>query len=365
MASRSPGRKIRVLIVDDCAAMRGLLRAVLSRDPGIEVVGEAPDPDAARALIRSLDPDVLTLDVEMRGTSGLELLEGLMRACPTPVVMISTLTARGTEVTLDALALGAVDCFARPTHNVAAHLDGAAQELIAKVRGAASAKVRPFMRAASVPSAPRCFDDRIIAVGASTGGVEAVAQLLSHFPANCPPTLVALHMPAGFTASFAARLDRLCAPHVDQAVDGAPLTPGQVWLVPDGGAHLEVGGRTNPRCRLTDGPVGGHRGSVDRMFHSLARHCARKAVGVILTGTGRDGADGLGALASAGGQTVGQDEASSVVYGMPRAAFETGAVLHQLPLEKIGPFVLDLCLSLPPAEQMQDCHANEEAKATA
>lgn len=344
----SGDRKVRVLIVDDSATIRGLLRAILARDPGIEVVGEAPEPHAARQMIKALHPDVLTLDVEMPGMNGLEFLERLMRLRPMPVVMISTLTERGAEVTLDALALGAVDYFPKPARNVAAYLDEAALELIRKVRAAAGAKVRPAAPATSIAGpaqdTPRVFADRIIAIGASTGGVEAVLQLLSHFPANCPPTLITQHMPAGFTASFATRLDKLCAPHVSEAMDGAPLTTGQVWLAPGGVAHLEVSGRVGPRCRLVAGdPTSGHRPSVDRLFHSLARLCPHRTVGAILTGMGRDGASGLGAIRKGGGETVGQDEASCVVYGMPRAAFETGAVAHQLPLEKIGPALLDLC----------------------
>jgi len=200
------------------------------------------------------------------------------------------------------------------------------------------------------------FSDRIVAIGASTGGEEALLEVLSHFPRDCPPTVVALPAPEHVTAALAARLDTLCEPHVTVAQDSAPLTPGQVWLAPGGSAHLEVFGRISLRCRLVmNEPASGHRPSIDRLFYSLARYCPRRTVGIILTGPGRDGADGLGALAGAGGETIGQDEATSAVYGMPRAAFETGAVLHQLPLEKIGPFALGLCragdsLARPPME---------------
>lgn len=200
------------------------------------------------------------------------------------------------------------------------------------------------------------FSDRIVAIGASIGGEEALLEVLSHFPRDCPPTVVALPAPEHVTAALAARLDTLCEPHVTVAQDSAPLTPGQVWLAPGGSAHLEVFGRISLRCRLVmDEPASGHRPSIDRLFYSLARYCPRRTVGIILTGPGRDGADGLGALAGAGGETIGQDEATSAVYGMPRAAFETGAVLHQLPLEKIGPFALGLCragdsLARPPME---------------
>lgn len=344
-------RTVRVLIVEGSAAIRSLLRSALSRDGGIAVVGEAPDPHAARELITMLNPDVLILDVETPEMYGLEFLEELMRRRPMPVVTVSTLTGRGADVTLDALALGAADYVPKPADNAAAHPDAAAPELIAKVRAAATARIRTAAHSVphrapppAAPSASHDFADRIIAIGASTGGVGAVLELLSRFPANCPPTLITLPMPAGMTASFAARLDKLCAPWVSEATDCAPLVPGQVWLAPGGGAHLEVSGRIAPRCRLVpDGPAGGHCPSVDRLFHSLARCHPRRTVGVILTGMGRDGADGLGALALAGGETVGQDESSCAVYGMARAAFEMGAVVHQLPLERIGPFVLDLC----------------------
>lgn len=342
------GGPIRVLIVDDSPTIRGLLRAILSRDSGIQVVGEAPDPFAAREAIKALNPDVLTLDVEMPGMNGLDFLERLMRLRPMPVVMVSTLTAKGADTTLDALALGAVDYFPKPTHDVAAHLDDTARTLIAKVRAAADARVRGagnlLPRTPKTCADVRPFGDYVVAIGASTGGVEAILEVLSHFPANCPPTLITQHMPAGFTASFAARLDKCCAPKVAEAAEGALLVPGQVWLAPGGVAHLEVAGRASPHCRLVaDDPAGGHRPSVDRLFYSLARCRPARTVGVILTGMGRDGANGLAALAKAGGLGVGQDEASCVVYGMPRAAFDAGAVSRQLPLEAIGPFILDRC----------------------
>jgi two-component system chemotaxis response regulator CheB len=341
---------VRVLVVDDSATIRHLLTEILSRDPEIEVIGAAPEPAIARAMIRDRNPDVITLDVEMPNMNGLEFLEKIMRLRPMPVVMVSTLTARGTEVTLDALALGAVDCFAKPTHNVAAALDAAAQELARKVKTAARANLRhggvrrPVSPGSPVAKAGPPFQKKLILLGASTGGVEALLEVLSHFPADCPPTAIVQHMPAGFTASFAARLDKLCAAHVAEARDGDALRPGHIYLAPGGGTHLEVSGRQEWRCRLVeDAASGGHRPSVDRLFHAAARTMAGDCVAALLTGMGRDGAAGLLALRQGGAITLGQDEASSVVYGMPRAAFEAGAVAGQLPLEKIGPELIRLC----------------------
>lgn len=336
--------RIRVLIVDDSATIRHLLTEILSRDPQIEVVGAAPEPAIARQMIKTLNPDVLTLDVEMPNMNGLEFLEKIMRLRPMPVVMVSTLTEAGAEITLDALAIGAVDFFAKPTHNVGAILNGAADELIVKIKAAAGARVRTAPRPAARPVAQDiAFQDRLIAIGSSTGGVEALLEVLSHFPANCPPTVVTQHMPAGFTESFAKRLDRACRPSVREARDGDTLSPGNIFLAPGAVAHLEVSGRSTWRCRLTnDAPTSGHRPSVDRLFHSVASAAGAKGIGAILTGMGRDGAAGLLAMRRARAATVGQDEASSIVYGMPRAAFEIGAVAVQLPLEKIGPEIIKL-----------------------
>jgi two-component system chemotaxis response regulator CheB len=341
---------IRVLVVDDSATIRHLLTEILSRDPEIDVIGSAPEPAMARAMIRDLNPDVITLDVEMPNMNGLEFLEKIMRLRPMPVVMVSTLTARGAEVTLDALALGAVDCFAKPAHNVAAALNAAAQELARKVKTAARANLKQAGGRRPVPpgnvaaKAETLFRKKLILLGASTGGVEALLEVLSHFPADCPPTAIVQHMPAGFTQSFAARLDKFCAAHVAEAHDGDALKPGRIYLAPGGMAHLEVAGRSGWRCRLTDdAAAGGHRPSVDRLFHSAARIAAKDCVAALLTGMGRDGAAGLLALYQGGAITLGQDEASSVVYGMPRAALEAGAVASQLPLEKIGPELIRLC----------------------
>lgn len=327
---------IRVLVVDDSATMRSLISAVLGKDPEIEVVGQAADPYEAREAIKALNPDVITLDVEMPNMNGIDFLEKIMRLRPMPVVMVSTLTTRGAEITLEALEIGAVDCVAKPSTG---GLEGF-RELPGKVKAAARARVRPLDRTAGAPAPARIAhepDGRLIAIGSSTGGVEALIAILSRFPNNCPPTVITQHMPEGFTRSFAERLDRLCAPRVEEASDGAPLDVGRVFVAPGGLNHLEVAGGTRLRCRVAPGePVNGHRPSVDVLFSSVAKAVGPRAVGAILTGMGRDGARGLLEMREAGARTVGQDEASCVVYGMPKAAFELGAVERQAPLEKIA-----------------------------
>ncbi|MGZ6017805.1 MAG: protein-glutamate methylesterase/protein-glutamine glutaminase [Phenylobacterium sp.] len=333
---------IRTLIVDDSATMRKLIAAALSADPEIQVVGEAADPLQAREAIKALNPDVITLDVEMPNMNGIDFLERLMRLRPMPVVMVSTLTTRGAEATLAALELGAVDCVAKP----AATTPHAFDVLVEKVRAAAHARVRP--RGAPAPAA--CDSDaefapgdKVVAIGSSTGGVEALLTLVERLPANCAPMVITQHMPATFTKSFAERLNRSCAAEVREARDGDPLAVGKVFLAPGGDSHLEIDGVNHLRCRVAPGPpVSGHCPSVDRLFESVARTAKGRGVGVILTGMGRDGARGLLSIREAGGRTLGQNEATSVVYGMPKAAFELGAVERQLPLEKIGPAIRQL-----------------------
>jgi two-component system chemotaxis response regulator CheB len=338
---------IRVLLVDDSATIRGLLGAILARDPEIEVAGAAPDATVARKMIKELNPDVITLDVEMPNMNGLEFLEKIMRLKPMPVVMVSTLTQKGTEVTLSALEIGAVDYFSKPTENVAANLDESARDLCEKVRTAAQAHVRPYVRRDPPVVLIRSdFDpgNSIVAIGSSTGGVEALIEVLSHFPENCPPTVITQHMPAYFTTSFAERLNRLCRPSVSEAKDGAVLSAGKVYLAPGSDAHLEISGIGPFRCRLRSAPqVSGHRPSVDVLFESVASVARSDGVGVLLTGMGRDGSNGLLAMRRQGAATIGQDEASSIVYGMPRVAFELGAVERQLPLERIGQEILQIC----------------------
>lgn len=332
--------KVRVLVVDDSATMRGLITATLRADPGIEVVGSAADPLEAREAIKALNPDVITLDVEMPNMNGLEFLEKIMRLRPMPVVMVSTLTHAGAEASIAALELGAVDCVGKP----AAGQSAAFIDLADKVKQAARARVRSNVSRTRTVREDFTPNRRIVAIGSSTGGVEALLTVLSSFPRNCPPTVITQHMPATFTPSFAARLDRECDAHVEEATDGAALKVGCIYLAPGGDMHLEVSGGVSSRCRLrSDEKVEGHRPSVDVLFQSVARAAGADAVGVILTGMGRDGASGLKAMRDAGASTIGQDSATSVVFGMPRVAAEIGAVQSQLPIGAIGPAILDLC----------------------
>jgi two-component system chemotaxis response regulator CheB len=336
---------VRVLVVDDSATMRGLISASLADDPGIEVIGQASDPLEARQAIKALNPDVMTLDVEMPKMDGLEFLEKVMRLRPFPVVMVSSLTARGATATIRAMELGAVDCIGKPSIENPNSFD----DLPARVRAAASARMqrfgagRPGVGAELATYKP---DGRVVAIGASTGGVEALISVIAGYPENCPPTLVTVHMPSPFTRSFARRLDGLTGAKVAEAEDGAPIEAGRVYLAPGTVTHLEAGGGVRPRCRLSDdGLVNGHRPSVDVLFKSTAKAFGPRAVGVILTGMGRDGASGLLAMRRAGANTLGQNEASSVVYGMPKVAFEIGAVERQLALGDMRAGILKLTSS--------------------
>lgn len=335
---------VGVLVVDDSATMRGLLGAALKRDPEIEVLGFANDPIEAREQIKKLNPDVVTLDIEMPHMNGIEFLEKIMRLRPTPVVMVSTLTQKGADITIEALELGAIDCIGKPVGGVTAQ--EAFADLCVKVKAAARARVKPY----SGPVAPverdhgyRAANDLILAIGSSTGGVEALMTILANFPETCPPTVVTQHMPATFTKSFAARLDRISGATVTEAQNGERLQPGHVYIAPGGEAHMEVTSSSHPTIRLREGePVNGHRPSVDVLFESVAK-LNRPAVGAILTGMGRDGAQGLLSMKQAGARTLGQDESSCVVYGMPRVAFEIGAVDRQVGLARMGPALLSLC----------------------
>jgi two-component system chemotaxis response regulator CheB len=340
-------KKIRVLIVDDSALIRQLLTVVLSDDEGIEVVGAAPDPFAAREQIKALNPDVVTLDIEMPHMNGIDFLRKIMELRPTPVIMISSLTKAGAEITLEALEIGAVDFVAKP-HDAEAVAE-LGSELIPKIKAAARARLqrrappdqqRPKRKSLHGPS------NKVIAIGASTGGVEALKALLMLLPSDVPPVLIAQHMPERFTEAFARRLDVECPMRVCEAAHNQNVESGHVYIAP-GGHHLELVRRGSIlQCSLNEGPqVSGHRPSVDVLLSSVARAVGSNAVGVILTGMGRDGADGLLAMRKAGCPTFGQDEKTSLVYGMPRVAFEIGAVGIQHPLLRLPDAILAACTS--------------------
>ncbi|TAU82106.1 chemotaxis response regulator protein-glutamate methylesterase [Rhizobium leguminosarum] len=332
----------RVLVVDDSPTMRGLITAVLSSDPEVNVIGQAGDALEAREAIKRLNPDVVTLDIEMPNMNGLDFLEKIMTLRPMPVIMVSTMTHRGAEATLAALEIGAFDCVGKPGPGELRPFG----DLAEKVKAAARTQRQYSQPVAAVPP-PSVADFRvgrkIVAIGSSTGGVEALIAVLQKFPANCPPTVITQHMPPTFTKSFAERLNRLCAPVVQEATDGARLEIGKIYLAPGGERHLQVSGASAPCCRLIDrAPVNGHRPSVDVLFDSVAELAGRNAVGVILTGMGRDGAAGLLKMRHAGARTLGQNEKTCVVYGMPRVAHELGAVEQQLPLAAIGEEILKM-----------------------
>jgi two-component system chemotaxis response regulator CheB len=334
-------RKTRVLIVDDSALVRALLAEIVSAEPDMEVAGVARDPVEARSLVRELSPDVITLDVEMPKMNGLEFLERLMRLRPTPVVMISSVTQSGADATLRALELGAVDFVTKPRLGIAEGVHRTAAEIAAKVRAAARSRLRAPRPAASAPAPLSCAGAaaraKLICIGASTGGTEAVREMLEVFPADCPATLITLHMPPEFTRRFAARLDGLCRPKVKQAEDGERLLAGHAYVAP-GGLHLALKrGSSGYVVRVTDEPpVNRHRPSVDVLFDSAARQAGGDALGVLLTGMGKDGARGLLQMREAGAWTIAQDEATSVVFGMPREAIELGAARQVLPIGAIA-----------------------------
>lgn len=332
---------ISVLVVDDSALIREVLARMLERDADIRVVGTATDPIDAREKIKQLDPDVVTLDIEMPNMNGLAFLERLMRLRPTPVVMVSTLTKKGASETLLALELGAVDFVAKPSVEFAGGLDAFGASLRDKIRAAARSDVRGRATRIDPPkvqvrtaAAP---EGALIAIGASTGGVEAIREVLSNLPSDCPPVVIAQHMPAGFTGRFAARLDELCALKVVEAEDRMPLLPGHAYVA-RGDYHLRVERSSGQlKCRLSqDSLESGHRPSVDVLFESVAKAVGPLAVGAILTGMGRDGARGLKLMRDAGAYTVGQSQASALVYGMPRVAFEEGAVVEQANIDQVA-----------------------------
>ena len=369
-AAGSLAEPIRVLIVDDSALVRRILSEILSSARGIQVVGTAGDAYVARERIKQLNPDVLTLDVEMPKMDGVTFLRNLMRLRPMPVIMVSSLTEHGAEITLDALALGAIDYLPKPKIDLAATLSDYSKELIEKVRMAARANVSaldegtrpstpppalnvgPSLSADAViakSSGPRQFrtTDRIIAIGASTGGTEAIKDVLVQLPADTPGIVIAQHIPKAFSTPFAARMNTCCQMTVCEAEDGQQVLPGHVYIAPGDRHLLLVRDGARYVCRLDDGAlVNRHKPSVDVLFRSVAQQAGRNAIGVILTGMGRDGAEGLKEMRAAGSPTIAQDEATSVVWGMPGAAVEIDAAAEILPLNGVAPRIIALSESM-------------------
>jgi two-component system chemotaxis response regulator CheB len=327
--------KIKVLIVDDSALIRSVMSEIINSQPDMEVVGVAPDPLVARELIKQTNPDVLTLDVEMPKMDGLDFLEKLMRLRPMPVVMVSSLTERGSEITMRALELGAVDFVTKPKISIQSGMREYTDLIADKIRAASKARIRA--RTLPQPGAdgqaplpqlrnPLMSSEKLIIVGASTGGTEAIREFLMQMPSDCPGILITQHMPEGFTRSFAKRLDSLCKISVQEAAGNERVLPGHAYIAP-GHSHLTLTrSGANYMTRLDQGePVNRHRPSVDVLFRSVAQHAGKNAVGVILTGMGKDGAAGMLEMKNAGAYNFAQDEASCVVFGMPREAIAVGA----------------------------------------
>lgn len=357
-------KKIKVLVIDDSALVRQVLSEIINKDREIEVIGTASDPLMARDKIKKLSPDVLTLDVEMPKMDGITFLANLMRLRPMPVVMVSTLTEKGADITMEALELGAVDFVTKPKLDLANTIDAYSGELVSKIKIAASAKVRTHQpktatqvlgniapkhdAGAIIDRATRLSNfrttDTIIAIGASTGGTEAIREVLEVLPPDTPGIVITQHIPEGFSTSFAKRMDKLCAMKVFEAEDGQQVLPGHVYIAP-GSQHLLIE-RSGARyiCRLNDGPpVNRHKPSVDVLFRSVANNAGKNAIGVILTGMGDDGARGLKEMKEAGAPTMAQDEKTSVVWGMPGEAVKVGGVDKIWPLPKIPQELLNLC----------------------
>ena len=364
-------KKIKVLVVDDSALVRSLLAEIINRQKDMECVGAANDPLIAREMIRELSPDVITLDIEMPRMDGIDFLAKLMRLRPMPVVMVSTLTERGADITLRALELGAVDFVAKPKIGVANGLRQLGDDITDKVRAAARAKVRRTVAepatqskgsaptGASVggtrnpaPSRPATITmanvghlstEKLIVIGASTGGTEATREVLTQLPADTPGVLITQHMPAGFTTRYAARLNSLCRMHVSEAKNGERVLPGHAYIAP-GGLHMSVerSGANYLICIADGEPVNRHKPSVDVLFRSVARVAGPNTLGVMLTGMGNDGAAAMRELRDAGAFNLAQDEASCVVFGMPREAIAHDAVNEVLPLNRIAPRLVEL-----------------------
>ncbi len=356
MPTADANKKIRVLIVDDSALVRKMLRTMFEADPELEVVGAVPEPYAAREEIKRLNPDVITLDVEMPKMDGITFLSNLMRLRPMPVVMISTLTEVGADDTLSALELGAIDFVTKPKLDVSKGLQEYAKEIVEKVKAAARARVRAVdpqaMRSGDGQKTTRVISatgfkttDRLIAIGASTGGTEALREVISCMPPDSPAIVITQHIPEAFSLPFSKRLNAASAMTVCQAEDRQPIVQGHAYVAP-GNRHLRVE-RCGARfiCRLDDGAtVNRHKPSVDVMFNSVAKNIGVNAVGVLLTGMGIDGAKGLQEMQAAGAPTIAQDEATSVVWGMPGEAVKIGAADDVLALEKVAERSLELAM---------------------
>ncbi len=343
-------RKLKVLVIDDSALIRSLMKEIINREKDMECVGTAPDPMAAREMIMERNPDMLTLDVEMPKMDGLDFLERLMRWRPMPVLMISTLTEKGSEITFRALELGAVDFIAKPKLGIAHGMEEAAAEITEKIRMVAQARVRKRMSGAPaaheslsadaiLPSVAGRYSstEKLIVIGASTGGTEAIKELLIRLPADAPGVLVTQHMPEHFTKSFAARLDTLCRISVKEAEHKERVLPGHAYIAPGNSHMLLARSGANYVIKLDQGPlVNRHRPSVDVLFRSAANVAGANAVGIILTGMGKDGVQGLLEMKRAGSYTIAQDEATSVIFGMPKEAIAAGGVCEVLPLQNIA-----------------------------
>ncbi|MCM1129920.1 MAG: chemotaxis response regulator protein-glutamate methylesterase [Alistipes senegalensis] len=337
--------KIKVVVVDDSALIRGVMKEIINGQPDMEVVGAAPDPIIARELIRSVNPDVITLDVEMPKMDGLDFLERLMRLRPTPVVMVSSLTERGSEITMRALELGAVDFVTKPKISIQSGMREYAEMIAEKIRTASQARVRIQARNAAPPppiKTTMISSEKLIIIGASTGGTEAIKDFLVQMPADAPGILMVQHMPEGFTKSFAQRLNGLCRIEVTEAQGNERVLPGHAYLAP-GHSHLLLQrSGANYMTKLDQGPlVSRHRPSVDMLFRSAAVAAGPNAVGVILTGMGKDGAMGMKEMRDAGAYNFAQDEASCIVYGMPREAVAAGGVHEQGALRDLPRMVLE------------------------
>ncbi|MEE8397259.1 MAG: chemotaxis response regulator protein-glutamate methylesterase [bacterium] len=337
-------KPIRVLIVDDSALVRKILSRGLQEDPGIEVVGTAMDAYIARDKLVELAPQVLTLDVEMPGMDGVEFLRRVMPQWPIPIIMVSSLTQRGRQITLDALESGAVDFVAKPSVDVSSGLHGMMMELRTKVKIAATANVSHWKQKRVERPAPRAgpnralegSTDKVIAIGASTGGIEAIRKVLTGFPANTPGTVIVQHMPANFTSLFAERMNTICAMEVKEAQDGDRVMNGRALIAPGEKQMIVKRSGGMYRVKVFEGEkVSGHCPSVDVLMHSVAKDVGSNALGIMLTGMGGDGSDGMLAMRKAGAWNIAQDEATCIVFGMPKVAFEKGGAETLVPLEEI------------------------------